>query len=85
MDALITFVGKVVDLIINPFIVLLFTAALFLFFLGMVQFILGASDETKRHMGKRHMVWGVIGLFIMVGVFGIMAVLLRPFGITLPI
>ena len=85
MDALITFVGKVVDLIINPFIVLLFTAALFLFFLGMVQFILGASDETKRQMGKRHMVWGVIGLFIMVGVFGIMAVLLRTFGITLPI
>ena len=85
MDALITFVGKVVDLIINPFIVLLFTAALFLFFLGMVQFILGASDETKRQTGKRHMVWGVIGLFIMVGVFGIMAVLLRTFGITLPI
>ena len=85
MDALIAFVGKVVDNIINPFIVLLFTVALAVFFWGMAQFILGADDETKRSTGKQHMVWGVLGLFIMVGVFGIMAVLLRTFGIALPI
>ena len=85
MDALIAFVGKVVDNIINPFILLLFAVALAVFFWGMTQFILGADDETKRSAGKQHMVWGVVGLFIMVGVFGIMAVLLRTFGITLPI
>lgn len=85
MDALIAFIGRVVDVIVNPLIVLLFAAALAFFFWGMAQFILGADDETKRQTGKQHMVWGVIGLVIMVSVFGIMAVLLRTFGITLPI
>ena len=85
MDVLIAFVGKVVDNIINPLVVLLFGIALLYFFWGMVQFILGADDETKRGAGKQHMVWGIIGLVIMIGVFGIMAILIKTFGITLPI
>ena len=81
MTALIGFIGKVVDNIINPFIVLLFAMALVYFFWGLVQFIAGADDETKRGTGKKHMVWGVIGLVIMIGVFGIINILLNTFGI----
>lgn len=62
--------------ILNPLIGFLIALALALFIYGMVEFIAGAANEDKRDEGKRHMIWGIIGLFIMISVFGIMRLLL---------
>jgi cobalamin biosynthesis protein CobD/CbiB len=58
--------------IINPLILLMFGAAMIVFFWGVVQFIYNAGNETKRSQGQQHILWGLIGLFIMVAVFGIL-------------
>ena len=47
------------------------------FVYGAVEFIAGADNDQKRSDGKRHLIWGVIGIFIMVSVFGILNVLVR--------
>lgn len=69
--------------ILNKTVVpLLMTVALIMFFVGMIRFIASAGDETKRKEGKQFMLWGIIGLFVMLTIFGILGVLVNTFGIT---
>lgn len=58
--------------IINPLILLLFGTAMIVFFWGVIQFIYYADNDSKRNEGKQHLLWGTIGLFIMVAVYGIL-------------
>src|SRR3989344_7867560 len=41
------------------------------FFWGLVKFIFAAGDEAAKDEGKRIMLWGIIALFVMVSVWGI--------------
>ncbi len=88
MEPVIEFIGKVNAAIINPLLALIFVAALFLFLWGGFVFILGVgSSEEARANGKRHMLWGVVGMVIMVSVFSILQIGLATFGVggqTLP-
>ncbi|RJQ30734.1 hypothetical protein C4572_03635 [Candidatus Parcubacteria bacterium] len=58
--------------VLNPIIGFMFAIAVVMFIYGIVEYILGADNEDKRDKGKEHMIWGVIGMFVMVGVYGIM-------------
>lgn len=73
-----------VRVIVNPLITLMFILALCVFVYGVFEFIRGADNEDARKKGQSHMIWGVIGLFIMVSVFAIIRLLLNTFGIDLP-
>ena len=76
-----TFLGKIAQVIINPLIVLGFAVAVLYFFFGVFQFVSKAGDEKGREEGKRSIVWGLVGMFIMVSVFGIIRVILNTFSI----
>jgi len=67
--------------IIAPIILLLFTLALVVFFWGVADFIRGADNEIARDTGRKHMIWGIIGIFIMVSAWGIILVATNTFGI----
>jgi uncharacterized membrane protein YqhA len=47
--------------------------ALALFIWGVVQFIFTAGDEKVRGEGKKKIAWGVVGLFVIVSVWGLVA------------
>lgn len=81
---MIELIYKINDAIVNPLIVLLLAIATVVFFWGVFQFVLGAGSEEARATGKRNMIWGLIGLFIMVGVFGIIQIILGTFGVAPP-
>lgn len=72
MDSLLS---KIASSIFNPLITLMIAVAVVFFIYGVVEFIGAANNEEARTKGKQHMVWGIIGLFIMVSVWGIMNVL----------
>lgn len=76
-----TFLANANRLIINPIIYLLFAIALVYFLYGMVEFIAGADNEEKRMTGKSHMLWGIIGLGIMLGVWSILQIVINTLGI----
>lgn len=80
-DALGAFMSKVDTMIINPLIVLLFALATAFFLFGVFQFIVNAESEEKRTEGKNHMLWGIIGLTVMVGVWAIMNIILNTLNI----
>lgn len=66
--------------ILNPIITLLFAAALLYFLWGVFQMIRGGDSEDARALGREHMIWGVVGLFIMVAVYGILNIVCNTIG-----
>jgi hypothetical protein len=75
------FVSNVDRLIVNPLIILLFALAAVYFVWGAFVFFANADSEEKRTAGKMHMVYGVIGMSIMIGVFAILHIILDTFDI----
>lgn len=75
------FLGNVNRMILNPLIILLFALALVYFLYGMFEFIANAENDEKKTIGKSHMLWGVIGLTIMMGVWFILGVILNTLNI----
>ncbi len=56
--------------------------ALLVFFWGLVKYIAKADDEKAKEAGKNIMIWGVIALFVMFSVFGLVNFLQESFGTT---
>ncbi|MCH7597831.1 hypothetical protein IID27_02165 [Patescibacteria group bacterium] len=80
-QTVVTIVGTIGSLIvtITPVIVAL---ALLYFFWGLAKYILAAGDEAAQGEGKRIMIWGIIALFVIVSVWGLVQVLNDTFGIN---
>lgn len=72
---------RIVAFIINPFIFLLFAIGFLVFLWGIMQFIWKADSEDGRKTGRDHMIWGIIGMFIMVAAWGIIRIITNTFGI----
>ena len=70
--------------ILNPLIVLLLAIAFLVFFWGLFQFIQNADSEEGRETGKRTIVWGIVGIVIMISAYGILAMITGTFGISRP-
>ena len=80
-DDLGVLLGKINSNIVNPIVELMFIIAGVIFVYGVVEFLMNAEDEAKRDVGKRHILWGMVGLFIMLSVFGIMQILVGTLGV----
>jgi len=61
--------------ILNPIIGFMFAVAVVMFIYGIVEYIWSADNEDKVAVGKKHMIWGIIGMFVMIGVYGILNLL----------
>lgn len=69
--------------IINSAIIpLIISLAIAMFMFGIVKFIANGDDETKRKEGRQFMLWGIIGLFVMLAIWGILQVLTSTFGFS---
>jgi uncharacterized membrane protein YidH (DUF202 family) len=75
------FVFKVDKFIINPLILLLFGLAILIFLYGVVEFLISQSSEEKKTTGKNHMIWGILGITIMLGVWTILGFVLNVLGV----
>jgi uncharacterized membrane protein len=67
--------NRISKVIIDPIIYLLFAAAFVVFVWGLVQFIANLDNEEARSAGGKHMLWGIIGMVVMVGVNAIIAII----------
>jgi phosphatidylglycerophosphatase A len=65
--------------LINQAVVLVLALALLFFFWGVAKFILNADNDEKRTEGKKVMIWGIIALFVMVSVWGLVNILANTF------
>ncbi|MBI5456196.1 hypothetical protein HY969_00470 [Candidatus Kaiserbacteria bacterium] len=80
MDAGVTLMQRIDELILQPTIYLILTAGLLVFIYGLVQFIWHVREGTDHKEGLNHMLWGIIGMFIMVSVYGIISLIINTIG-----
>ena len=76
--------ARINEYIINPAITLLFIIAFVMFVWGLFNFFRakgGGGEQDGVEQGKRHILWGIIGMVIMVSVFGIMQLLITSLGV----
>ena len=76
----LTFVGNIYAAILNPIIVLLFALSFTYFMYGIVNFVWNGESADVREKGRSGMIWGIVGMFIMFSVFGILRILINTFG-----
>ncbi len=65
--------------VVNPIIIFIFVLALLYFLYGLFEFLANTDSDDKRTTGKSHMLWGVVGMTIMIGVFFIMGLIANTF------
>lgn len=66
----------IINTINNVIVPVLFAVAFIVFLWGaFTTFILGASSEDVKEKGKNLMLWGLIGFFVMVSVWGLVNIL----------
>lgn len=70
LDGVTDFVQAIGNLIqtLLPIVVAL---ALLFFFWGLAKFILAAGNEVDKEKGRNMMIWGIVALFVMVAVWGL--------------
>jgi len=78
VEEFIESIGELVNLLIP----IVFALALLFFLWGLAKYIFAAGNEEAKESGKRIMIWGIIALFIMASVWGIVAFLQDLFGVT---
>ncbi|HEY4505851.1 MAG TPA: pilin [Candidatus Paceibacterota bacterium] len=62
-----------------PIVPLILTLTMVVFIWGLAQFILASGDEKKIESGKKLMIWGIIGFFVAVSIWGIVEVFTNTF------
>ncbi|QQR65377.1 hypothetical protein IPH92_02250 [Candidatus Kaiserbacteria bacterium] len=75
--------AKIESAILFPLMTLMMAVAFFIFIWGAYQFVLNADDDTKRTEGKAHMLYGIIGLLVMVSAMAILTIALGTVGVTI--
>ena len=71
-----------VSSLLGRLIPIVFGIALLTFFWGLARFIYNAGDEKRIEEGKRIMVWGLIALFVMASIWGIIRLIQGDLGIS---
>ncbi|MDP1625194.1 MAG: hypothetical protein Q8L64_05520 [bacterium] len=67
--------------VVNPLVQLMFAAAIVYFIYGVYVYFIKGDGDADRTQGKNHILWSTVGLFIMISVWGIIAVLERTLGV----
>ena len=68
---------RIVTYVIDPSVKVIFTLGLFMFFWGIVEFLFALREGKPSEPGKQHMIWGLVGMLIMVSVYGIIALIMN--------
>ena len=75
------FVDKINDAILFPLITLMMALAFLFFLYGVFEYVKNAANESARETGRNHLVYGVIGMLIMLSAFSILNIAAGTFGL----
>lgn len=76
------FVEKFNDIILFPLITLLVGIALLYFIYGCVTYIMNAENSTARETGRSHIIYGILGMLIMLIAYAILTIAANTFGLN---
>jgi hypothetical protein len=74
-------VKKVNDVILFPVMMFMLSLALLYFLWGAYEFVASADSDEGRSKGRLHMMYGIIGMLVMVSAMAILKIAAGTFGI----
>ena len=84
MSGLCNLINTFNQVIINPLLLLLFAGGLLVFVYGIVEFLWGLSQDTEhKERGKQHMLYGLLGMFVMASAWAIIQLIAHTVGVNL--
>ncbi len=72
---------KLQNAILFPLMTLMMAVAFFIFLWGAYEYVLGAADQASRTTGRSHMLYGIIGLLVMISAMAILSLAANTFGV----
>lgn len=60
---------------------LLITIAVIAFIWGIIQMFIDPTNEEAKKKGKMYAVWGIIGLFVIISIWGLVKIFANTFGV----
>lgn len=64
-------INPIITHIVNPIIMLMFAVATLVFVYGVLQMVFKGTDPEIRETGRNSILYGVVGMFIMLSAWGI--------------
>ncbi len=80
-DIAIKFINNFVNVILEPAAQVLLLVAVVVFVWGLVEFIRNADNPGGREDGRMRMIWGLVGIAIMISAVPIIRIALNTFGL----
>lgn len=78
----IDFVQKLDEVFLFPLIVLMTSIAFLVFIYGCAEYIMNANNDQARETGKRHILFGFIGLVVIMSAYALLNLALGTFGLS---
>ena len=72
--------NKIIAELLQPLAPLLVGIAVVVFLFGVYKFVISDSSEEKQE-GREFMIWGIVGLFIMLSLWGMISILSNTFNL----
>lgn len=76
-DLIYSFVG--IDSIADRLVTLLVGVGLVVFIWGVIRYMTAGADNEQMRRGRKLMLWGIIGLFVMVSMWGLVNIVRDTF------
>jgi hypothetical protein len=76
LEGILCKIGDILNLIIPILIVL----GVVFFIWGVITYVVGSDEEAKKK-GRERMIWGIIGLAVIIALWGLVTVLINTFGV----
>jgi len=73
---------NLVNTVINALVPIIISLSLVVFFFGLVKYMMSLGKEESRKEAMQLMIWGVIAIFVMVSIWGIIRLLQSTFKVT---
>ena len=76
------FVSKFNEVILFPLIMLMIGVAMLYFVYGCVIYIANAENSEFRATGRSHIIYSIVGMFVMLSAYGLLMIAANTFGLN---
>lgn len=77
-------VARIESAILFPLMTFMISLALLMFLWGAYEFVAGAESDQGREKGRTHMLYGIIGMLVMLSALAILKIAAGTFGVPVP-
>jgi len=75
------FLARINDAVLYPLLTLLTAVAVLVFLYGCFEYVRNSANQEGRASGGRHIIWGIVGIVIMLSAYAILGIAAGTFNL----